>query len=99
MDALVSFRFLLSTGFFRAESYFITISNSQIHLEPQEGGRRIRIPREQLQSIMVYSDAREIEIVTSDEVFIGRLDNNCSLDMVMNTLSLAFDSQLEYRPH
>ncbi len=98
MDALVSFRFLLTTGFFRAELYFITISNSQIHLEPQEGGRRIRIPRERLQSIMVHSGDREIEIVTCDEVFVGRLDSKCSLDMVMNTLSLVFDSQLVFKP-
>ncbi len=98
MDALVSFRFSLTTGFFRAEPYYISISNSQIHLDPQDSGRRIRIPREQLKSIMVYSGVREIEIVTSDEVFVGRLDNNCSMDMVMNTLSLAFDSQLVFKP-
>lgn len=98
MESLVCFRFWLTTGFFRLEPYFISIGSSQVHLDPQENGKRIRIPHERLRSIILYSAVRELEIVTSEEVFVGRLDNTCSIDMLMSTLCLAFDSQMLFKP-
>jgi len=88
----------LRTGFFRLESYEMTVSTHGIHLSQMQknhNSRMIELPLLEIQNVIVYTGRNpEVEIITSREVYTGVLPNQVDVDSFVERLRTHFGSRL-----
>lgn len=85
----MTFSIKLKTGFFRTQSYFLTIDQGQIILTPQEGKEKdpLIIDVHTIQSISLT--AGELEIIT-DVIYGGVFSPQTDLKQLSNLLGTEF---------
>lgn len=85
----MTFDVKLKTGFFKTQSYYLTISQGQLVLTPQDGldDSRLVIDAHNLQSI--YLTAGEFEII-ADVIYTGSFAPHTNLNQLSYLLATEF---------
>lgn len=85
----MTFDVKLKIGFFKTQSYFLTISQGQIVLTPQDGNEnsRLVIDAHNIQSI--YLTTGEFEII-SDVIYTGSFSAHTNLNQLSYLLATEF---------
>jgi hypothetical protein len=89
----MTFDVRLKTGFFKTQPYFLTISQGQIILTPQDADDdgRLVIDADNVQSI--YLTSGEFEIIT-DVIYTGILPAHTNIKQLSHLLATEFGEKL-----
>jgi hypothetical protein len=102
LDISLIFKIKLKMGFFKTQSYDLTIGQGQIILIPLEdhANGRLEIYEEDLKSICITRrnvSVCELEIITETNIYIARLIDRTDLEEVSNVLINEFGCKLIFQ--
>ncbi len=99
---MVTFEIRLKAGFFKTQTYYLTVGSGQIIMTPQEndGKDRVVIKEDELQSISMTSRnwvSAELEIATPTNIYVGSLAAQTDLKKLASNLDQEFGSKFVFQ--
>lgn len=94
----MTFEIKLKSGFFRTESWYLTLRPGQLTMTPQDGdpNRRRVMAQEEVQSICIIrhnSRAGDVEIVSRDVTYVGSFTTPGDMEEAARILAQIFPSR------
>jgi len=98
----VTFEIKLKAGFFKTQTYYLTVEAEQIILTPLDDPETERqvIDKKELKSISIYSrnmTSGELEIITHSNTYLGSISSSADLEELTRCLALEFGDKFNFQ--